>query len=187
MSPFVVREPEQLDVLASPLRQEILGAAAELGPCSISDLARQLGRPADALYYHVRKLARAGLLVSEGKRRGSRRDEEIFGAPGGAIRVAYDLDDPRSVEAIRRAAAALLRVAQRDFERGTRHAGAKTRGRDRNLRSGRATAWLSRDQLRELNALLDRIDALLVRTPPAPGKRLCAFSFVLAPVPEGRS
>ena len=180
----MIRRPEQLELLASPLRQQVVATVAELGECSISELASELGCPADSLYYHVRKLAKAGLLLSGGKRATDGRDEEVFRVPGSDIRLDYDLSKPRAVAAIQRAAAALLRLARRDFERGAEHAQARSRGAARNLRVGRATAWLSREQLGELNELLGRIDTLLTRTPPEPGKQLHAFSFVLAPVEQ---
>lgn len=182
MSRFIVRSPEQLELLASPLRQQILAAAAELGDCSIAELAAYLGTPADMLYYHVRKLSKAGLLLSQGKRSAARRDEENFRAPGSDIRLEYGLTSERTIDAIQQATAALLRLAQRDFEQGTRDPRATTKGRARNLRSGRSTAWLSREQLHELDALLGQIDELFARTPPERGKQMHAFSFVLAPI-----
>ncbi|HET9620627.1 MAG TPA: helix-turn-helix domain-containing protein, partial [Kofleriaceae bacterium] len=47
-------EPRAIAALASPVRQEILDTVEALGgTATIAELAAQLGRPADGLYYHV--------------------------------------------------------------------------------------------------------------------------------------
>ena len=53
----------QIRALASSIRQDIVDTVAATGPCSVADVARTLGRPADGLYYHVKHLLGAGLLV----------------------------------------------------------------------------------------------------------------------------
>ena len=66
-----ISSPRQILVLASPVRQDILDTVAAAGPCSVADLARLLGMPADGLYYHIRSLSLAGLLKltsAKGKR-----------------------------------------------------------------------------------------------------------------------
>jgi predicted transcriptional regulator len=50
----------QIRALASPIRQDILDALTAIGPCSVSELAAAIGRPADGLYYHIRHLLKAG-------------------------------------------------------------------------------------------------------------------------------
>ena len=53
--------------LGSPVRQEIIDTVELLGgKATIAELAAQLGRPADGLYYHVRRLVAVGLLIGSG-------------------------------------------------------------------------------------------------------------------------
>jgi DNA-binding transcriptional ArsR family regulator len=54
-------------ILAHPLRTAILARARE--PISASELARRLGQPRQRVHYHVRQLAREGLLVPVGQQR----------------------------------------------------------------------------------------------------------------------
>jgi predicted transcriptional regulator len=41
-------------------------------------LARRMGRSADSLYYHMRRLQEVGVLARSGTRTGGRREEGIF-------------------------------------------------------------------------------------------------------------
>ena len=68
--------------LFKPARLEVYENLQIAGPSSIADLALRLGRPADSLYYHIRKMTRVGLLVDRGSRRARRRDEHLFDVPG---------------------------------------------------------------------------------------------------------
>lgn len=60
---------------------------------------------------------------------------------------------------------------------------AQVDGPMRNLWAGRGKAWLTREELKEMNGLLNRIAELVAR-PRRGGARLHAFSYVLAPVPD---
>jgi predicted transcriptional regulator len=57
-----ISTPRQIRVLASPVRQDIVETVDAAGPCSVAELARLLGMPADGLYYHIRRLSSADLL-----------------------------------------------------------------------------------------------------------------------------
>lgn len=66
--------------ILSPVRREIVESMQELGPCSIADVARATGRPADGLYRHVRILVASGFLVEAGTRAGRRNPERLYDA-----------------------------------------------------------------------------------------------------------
>jgi predicted transcriptional regulator len=57
---------DQMTVLASPVRQELLDVLARMGTVSLAEVAAALGRAPDGLYYHARLLHRAGLVESAG-------------------------------------------------------------------------------------------------------------------------
>jgi hypothetical protein len=69
---------EQLDCLSSAARIQIFAAFRLLGPSPIARVAAMLGRPADSLYHHVRKMLRAGLLVETGSERVAKRDAALY-------------------------------------------------------------------------------------------------------------
>jgi DNA-binding transcriptional ArsR family regulator len=68
------RDPTRVQMwaMAHPLRLEILGVLAE-GPATASILARRLGESSGTTSYHVRVLARAGVVV-EDPELGTRRE-----------------------------------------------------------------------------------------------------------------
>lgn len=72
--PCVVQlDAAQLRVLAHPLRARILGSLRTAGPATASMLAERLGESSGQTSYHLRALAKVG-LVAELPERGNRRD-----------------------------------------------------------------------------------------------------------------
>src|SRR5437762_14244332 len=61
--PVLIATPAQLRAVASPVKQEILNAVAAMGPISVAELARMLGRGPSGLYFHIAKPAKLGLLL----------------------------------------------------------------------------------------------------------------------------
>jgi len=178
---YWIDDPGQLGLLTSAARQAIFDGFQALGACSVADLARELGVPADALYYHVRKMVKAGLLVEQGTRGTARRDEAVYALASPNMRVRYDASDPENVRLLGKAVSAMLQTTQRDFRDGFTPARAVVDGDGRNLWAARLTAWLTEEELGEVNALLERLRDLL-RTPRRPGPRqLYAVTWVLAP------
>ncbi len=184
---YRIERAEQIELLASPLRQEIVDAVRALGTCSVRELARQLGTPADRLYYHLRKLLAAGLLVSEGKRSATRRHEEVFRTPGQLMRIAVDLGDVRIAGAIRGATAGVLRMARRDFERGSRSRLARPTGPHRNLGGARLTGWLTREQTTGVNRHLSQIEQIFRTSHRGRGRTLHALTWVTSPLEPKRT
>ena len=62
-----VSDPKQAVFLLEPLRARILSLARQ--PASATELAAQMGLPRQRVNYHVRELARTGLLRRAGRRR----------------------------------------------------------------------------------------------------------------------
>src|SRR5262245_10366834 len=101
-----ITDPSAIAVLASPVRQELFDTIEALGGvATISELADQLGRPADGLYYHVERLRRAGLLVAAPVGRSpAGRSERRYRLPvraGRPLGLGYRPRDPRNVAAVR--------------------------------------------------------------------------------------
>ena len=71
---FLVSEPEALRAFAHPLRQRILLELSMLEHGRAADLARVLDQPANAISFHLRALARAGLIVEAPEHARDRRD-----------------------------------------------------------------------------------------------------------------
>jgi DNA-binding transcriptional ArsR family regulator len=104
-----------------PLRQRILESLAE--PESAAGLARRFRLPRQRLNYHVRELARAGLLRRAGRRRKRNMMEQCYVATARGYALSPELlghlsADPRKVEDTVSAAYLLALAAQLQAELG---------------------------------------------------------------------
>lgn len=174
-------DPAHIELLASPARIEIVDTLEALGEAvSVAELAAALGRPADGLYYHLRRLCAAGLVeeveAPDGNRYRAHASERV--------RLRYRPGATANADAVRRVAASILRVAGRDFDRAIADRNTVVEGPRRELWAARGKGWVGASELAEINRLLARLDALL-RQPRSPRRdRLIALAWVMAPVEE---
>src|SRR5882672_8834046 len=82
-----IKTVRRIALLASAVRQDILDSVDAIGPCSVAELARVLGRSPHGLYHHLKRLERARLI----KLRRTR------GADGRS-RVALEVDRKQRLE-----------------------------------------------------------------------------------------
>jgi DNA-binding transcriptional ArsR family regulator len=156
----VIDEPRHIRLLASPLRQRILDLVTFEGPQTVAELSRALRRPPDRLYYHIKKLAAAGILVP--------RDDGVNGSSGVRFDVAgrpvYLHYEPKSA-ANRRAvigvADGILRAARREFRRGFAP-GVEANGARRRLWAARVEGLLTPTDLEEINGLFARVIEIMM-------------------------
>jgi len=182
----LIADPSAITVLASPVRQELVDTVEALGGvATIAELAEQLGRPADGLYYHVEILRRAGLLVAAaGRRSDAGRSERRYGTPTRGdhkLALVYQPRDPRNASAVRGVVGSMLRIARRDFDRALTTDPA-VEGPRRELWAARGTGWVSDGELTEINRLLIQLNAHLRKPRGGPRQRLISLCFILAPM-----
>ena len=171
-----------MEAVISPLRQDILDAFTAIGPCSVKQIARQLGKPADSIYYHMRRLLEVGLLKVIGTRETTRRDEFIYDVPAEKLELCYDLGDPDNVDVVLRITSSMLRRAQKNFEQAVELESVKPTGPERNFRVMGGMLWLSKEDLREVNRHLNAILDLYGRPPAGKAHQLCAITSIISPV-----
>jgi DNA-binding transcriptional ArsR family regulator len=179
---YPIRRSEQLEALASPVRQELVDALQASGPCSIAELAGQLGRASDSLYYHVRHLEQVGLIVHRGTRRAGRRDEALFDVPGARMQLDLQPERPSEISAVLDIVGAALRIAHRDLRAAFEAGLAVYRGRRRNAWGGRMKGWLTRAEVEQVRHHTDAIHELLQGGERREGGELYAFTSVFTPV-----
>src|SRR4051794_13931016 len=176
-----IENPKEIELLASPTRIEIVDTLESLGgEASVAELAAQLGRPADGLYYHLRQLAEGGLLIEEATASGRRYRTRT--PAGERLRLRYKPGKTANAKAVAAVAASVLRVAGRDFKRAIADADVVAEGPLRELWAARNKGWAGDAELAEINRLLMRINVLLRRPRTASRSRLVALSWILAPV-----
>lgn len=171
---YVITRRSQVAALASAVRQEIIDTLQAAGPRSAAELAHLMGRPADALYYHIKRLLKVGLLVVESTRISGRRDEAVFDLVGRPLVLKY----PPGTTALVRA---MVRAAERDFRSATSSERARTEGARRNVWAGRRHAWLSARDLARVNKYVDRLVAIMTKARTPASGELCTLTLILAP------
>jgi DNA-binding transcriptional ArsR family regulator len=177
----LVENAKEIGLLASPARIEIVDTLEALeAAVTVAELAAQLGRPADGLYYHLRQLADGGLIeehiASDGRRYRTRSRR------GDALTLRYRPGATANARAVGRVATSMLRVAGRDFARAIADPDTVADGPHRELWTARHKGWVNAADLTEINRLLSRLVDLL-QQPRAPEEgKLIALSWVLAPL-----
>lgn len=84
-----IDDPAVLAALYDPIRYRIFRALET--PRSMAELADEIGRPANRLYYHVRLLVEAGLVRQVGTRPSGRHTERVYGRAAARIRFTGDV------------------------------------------------------------------------------------------------
>jgi DNA-binding transcriptional ArsR family regulator len=178
---FEIRDLRQIRLLASPVRQAIVDALECSGPQSAADLASILGYAPDALYHHLRKMLRGGLLTAEQQRGGSGKRCSVFALKTTGTRLHYAPSNQQNRIAITAVATTMLRDASRTFAKAMRDSPV-VNGRRRDLWVARRTGWLTQAQLEQLNDRLYEIVKLMESgTPRRDRTKLYALTFALSP------
>ena len=88
---------EEARTLASPLRLRILRLCLDVSLTN-KEIAERLGRDPASVLYHVRRLVRAGFLVAEQERRGTRGAREVpYRSTGKSWTLSIgESEDPRT-------------------------------------------------------------------------------------------
>ena len=155
MTSRAVHDPTVLRAIAHPVRNRILGELAAAGPSRAADLAADLGIAANTASFHLRQLAKYGLIEEAPEAGRDRRDRvwrlvdeggltidtgQLAAAPGGKA----------AVEVFNRTAGAWAHHVVDAAYAGDRDPGALRSISDHTLR-------LTRDEARELAAAIDEV------------------------------
>lgn len=179
-SRLVIRSQKQLAALVSGVRQDIVDLLAEMGNASVAQLAAGLGRPADALYFHLRALHKAGLVQSAGFRYSGRRKERLFCTTASELRLQYDPQSSMNRASVNAIVRSMLRLGIRDFTRAFQPGPLIVDGPGRELVALRKTGRLSSRQLADVNQSIGRLTRSVFR--PGRKGRLYAITILLIPL-----
>ena len=153
----------------------------QIGTVSIAELAAALNRPADALYFHLRVLSRAGLVQRTGYRSKGGRKEAVYRTIAPELQLQYEPEDPANRKAISAIVASMLRLGTRDFGRSLERANVVVSGSRRELWGLRKVGRLSLAQLASVNRGIKRL-VEEVRVPAEGDGRLYAVTVLLTPL-----
>lgn len=175
-----IRNIRQLATLAAAARQDIVDVLEQMGTVSVAELAAALDRPADALYFHLNALTRAGLVRHAGYRVRRGGKEALYRTVAPELQLEYEPGSAANRRAVSAIVASMLRLATRDFTRSFERRQVVVSGEHRELWSMRKVGRLSPPQLADVNRRIQKL-AQRVSAPRGQG-RLYALTVVLTPL-----
>jgi predicted transcriptional regulator len=152
---YTVYSKKELAALASSARQEIIDVLSQMGTVSVAELAATLGRAADTLYYHLRILQKAGLVVGCGARVIQGRSEALYRSKN--LNIDYEIARQKNTRSLTAVASSMLRLGIRDFEEALQNDEIVVTGNHRELWSARKTGLLTKKQLSEINGSIKKL------------------------------
>ncbi len=158
---MVLSRPSQIAAISSPMRHLILWTMEAFGRMTVSDLAERLGRTPESIYYHMRALSRAGLIVEHEIRPTGGRPEAVYGLPAEVLVTDPTQTSPSYLEAMRRSSAAMLRLASRQIDSALKRQRSEARKRHAAFCMQHAQARLRPRDISELNRRIDDVMTLL--------------------------
>lgn len=182
-----ISSADDILLIASGVRQELVDTLGSLGgEAGVAELARQLGRPMDGLYYHLELLRDGGLVTEHQALDSGERRFRLSTASGQPLRIVYQPQQPGVKAALNKFAGQLLCIAEQDFTAALEVEGVRLDGPQRELWLSRNKGWLSEQDLGEVNALLLRLSELTSQACAPHRTHLTSLAFALAPV-RGRA
>ncbi|RXR25100.1 ArsR family transcriptional regulator [Oerskovia turbata] len=174
---FHVQDPAALRAIAHPMRQRILSELVVLGHARAADLAQAIGEPANSISFHLRVLAKAGMIVEAPEHARDRRDRVWTNAAESYV------VDPGSPGVVREVVRPALRWAERLFVEAN---DTSSHDKDRLFAISALvlTPQQAEEMAKEVTDLLERwADRALTeaRKAPDPDRRAYQALAVLAP------
>jgi predicted ArsR family transcriptional regulator len=170
--------------IAHPMRNRILEELSAAGPMRAADIAAALDIPANQASFHLRQLAKYGLVeeAPELARDGRDRVWRLLNEAGWTV----DLDELAKQEGGKAAVAVFRKQWTADAHAAVERAASAEREKDTTVAVSSSAVRLTRKQARELATLLsDLVEDWRVRgQEPAEGARTYEVLWVLQPAPE---
>jgi DNA-binding transcriptional ArsR family regulator len=183
-SSHLIRTEKQLAAVISAARQEIVDVLAQMGTVSVAEIAATLGRPADALYFHLRALKKAGLVRQAGYRSRAGRKEALFRTVASELRLHYDPHSEINRKAVTAIVGSMLRLGIRDFRRAFQQTDVIVLGAQRELWALRKTGRLSLAEIAGVNRSIEHLTRAVSK--PHGRGRLYGITVLLTPLDHRR-
>lgn len=178
-------DPTVLRAIAHPTRNRILGELGASGPLRAADIARELGIPANRASFHLRQLAKYGLIEEDASAARDKRDR-VWRLSGSA-----DLDVNLGAIEAEPGGRAVSKVFRRSAQSWGHHIVDCALSDERPADTYRSTSEnalkLTKDEARELGVALQAVIeewSARTRAEPAPERRTYLLYSVLQPYPD---
>ena len=178
---YWIMAPEQVEALASPVRHDICDRLAAMGPLSVRELSRALGRKPTSIYHHLELMIAVGLVHSSEVRSSRGRPTILYRTVAPRMRMARASEIPENRPLVAKGARAAAATAANDYARAFDSERRTNMGEGRNHWFFRAVASPSPARLARINTLLDELAELVWQPDPEPGPPM-SIAWFLAPL-----
>jgi predicted transcriptional regulator len=179
---YWITRKDQLQILASAVRLDILDRLAAMGPMSVKELAASTGKKTTPIYHHLEQMEKVG-LIRRTRASGERgRPAAVYEAPGELTRLArapLTAANRKPMAKIGRIAAS---QAAKDYALGFKSKHWQIEGPARNHWFFRCITQPSPKRLAKINELLDELAVLIWTPDPSPGPLSMSVAWFLAPL-----
>ena len=182
--PKALHDPQVLRAISHPVRNRILDQLGAQGSLRAADIARELDIPANQASFHLRQLAKYGLVEEDPDAARDRRDRVWRAVHQGGLSIR--LDDLAAQPGGAAAAEVYRRNATSWGQYVVQQAYAGRRGDDVHRSVTESSLLLTRSEARELNdELLEVVERWTRRTreDPDPERRTYLYLAALQPHP----
>lgn len=182
-----VTDPDQWEAFCSGPRLEIVLFLSAAGPCSVAELAHQMGAPPDGLYHHLRKVLKAGIVREVGTRRVGRQTEHLYDLVADHHAFDFDARTGRNMDRFRALIRTLHRRAERVSEAAFEAGVIDPAASPRPFSFWADATWLRDEDVGRVNALLTEIKQIFQAGRTAREGRLYSLTLMLSPLLRTRS
>ncbi|MEZ2348776.1 helix-turn-helix domain-containing protein [Terriglobus sp. RCC_193] len=149
---------EQLESLTSPIRLAIIQRLEMDKQATARELAHRMGRPATALYHHLKQMENLGLIRVAAEQKGTRRPEAVYAMVANQFSSSEAVKTPEGRETYGRAGTRVADAGARAFSSAVSSGEARFTGAERNAMVRFFVLRADKKKLRRLNALLQELE-----------------------------
>lgn len=179
---YWITRADQLKVLQSAIRMDIVDRLVAVGPMSVKDLAAWTGKKTTPIYHHLRQMEEVG-LVNRAREFGTRgRPAAVYEASGRRMRLARAPLKVSNRKPMARIGRIVASQAAKDYAMGFEASNWRIEGPNRNHWVFRCVARPSPKRLERMNALLNELSELIWTPDPSPGELSVSIAWFLSPL-----
>lgn len=181
---YWISSARELEVLSSPIRNQIALVMERIDPVSVKEIAAELGREPATLYYHMKIFEEVGLIHVQGTRGEGVEKEVLYSLRGSPLRFSDSNLSPSYLAGMAKICSAFLRFAERLFANSLKRRVIRASGPGRQLMVFQGRFRLSKKSLAEFNRRIDELFADLAEMDDADASDAYVLTASFAPDPN---
>ena len=179
---LLLTEPAEVRATAGAVPHQLISVLERERRGTVTELAGHLGLPPGSLYYHVRKLRDAGILLEGERRTTGGRDEVVYELAGREVVYDPEANTPPFLTELARTIRTRLRWLERACVKALSHPKTLRKGKQRNLMLAHHHARLGPRDRAELHRRIEELEAFLQERDDPRREDFVHVTFVMVPM-----